>query len=58
MSRWRCAICKEIVDIRIWPKDSCPNCSSFDPCEEWVNLEMEECEKLWEEQRKKLFNKE
>ena len=54
MSRWRCN-CGFIVDNNLMYGDKCPKCDvvgSFD--KDWVHLDCEESERLWEEQEAAL----
>ena len=50
MSRWRCQ-CGYIVDNRIYNDyPICPECKQSTPDENWIKLDHDECERLFEEQ--------
>ena len=53
MSRWRCE-CGYIVDNVLCFGTRCPHCHKEDQVDQnWIYLDIEESERLWEEQQKK-----
>ena len=51
MSRWRCKNCLFIND-NSWMRDECVKCHGTEEDPRWTSLDIEETDRLWEEQCK------